>query len=235
MRMICGRFPRSFSSGALVVPERAEHGVDLAGDQGGAEAEAHVPLLHRRRAHARLAEHGLEVRVLVVDPGRADGLALEVGGLADLRLRQRDDRGERLLDDRGHAHHAEALVARAEHLGLVRDREVHAPRRHLLDRRGRVGRLADLHVEAGLLEVATRLRGVDAGVVGVREVVEHQLDALGAGRLEHVLLLAAPGEHNRDADASGEPSFMQVVPFDSMGKRNVPPGRPVRTAPPPSA
>ena len=86
--------------------------------------------------------------VLVVDPGRADRLALQVRRLADLRLRQRDDRGERLLHERADAHHVQPLVARPQHLGLVRDRQVHAPGRHLLDRRRRVGRLADLHVEA---------------------------------------------------------------------------------------
>jgi hypothetical protein len=67
------------------------------------------------------AEDRLQVRVLVVDPGGPDRLALKVGRLADLGLRQRDDRRERRLDDRGDADHAEPLVARAEDLGLVRD------------------------------------------------------------------------------------------------------------------
>ena len=68
----------------------------------------------------------------------------------------------------------EPLVARAQHLGLVGDGQVDAPGGDLLDRRGRVGRLADLHVQPGVVEVPARLRRVDARVVGVREEVEHQ-------------------------------------------------------------
>ena len=45
--------------------------------------------------------------------------------------------------------------------------------------------------------MAARLRRVDARVVGVGEEVEHQLEALTAARLEHVLLLAAGGERQR--------------------------------------
>src|SRR4029450_1039508 len=91
------------------------------------------------------------------------------------------------------------------------DRKVDAPRGHLLDRRGRVGWLANRNVEAGLLEVAPGLRGVDAGVVGVREVVEHQLDVLGARGLEHVVLLAAAGEHESSrARERGQPSHTGV-------------------------
>jgi hypothetical protein len=81
--------------------------------------------------------------------------------------------------------------------------EVDPPRRDLLDRRGRIRRLPDLHVEARLLEVAARLGRVDAGVVRVREVVQHQLDVLRAGGLEHVLLLAAAGGRQRGGADQG--------------------------------
>ena len=194
--MICGPLALQPELGALVVPERPEHGVDAAGEQRGREVEADVAHFDRVGVQAGLREDRLQVCRLVVDPRRADRLSLQIRGAPDLRLGQRDDRGERILHDRRDADDAQAEIARPEHLGLVRDGEVDVAGGDLLDRGRGIWRLADLDVEARLLEVAARLRRVDAGVVGVREVVEHQLDPLRAARLEHVLLLAAAGEQN---------------------------------------
>ncbi len=71
---------------------------------------------------------------------------------------------------------------------------------------GSVG-VCDLHVEARVAERRRRLRRVDARVVGVGEVVEHQVDArCGAAGRRRSSLLAAGGqrERRRRATASGE-------------------------------
>src|SRR5205085_1540136 len=72
------------------------------------------------------------------------------------------------------------LVASAQHLRLVRDGEIGLPRGEQLQRRRRVGRRPDPHVDSLPLERAGRLRGVDRRVVGVREEVEHQVEATAA-------------------------------------------------------
>ncbi len=202
--MICGRLRFSLQVGALVVPEGADHGVHLLGEKGGGEAEAHVAELHRVGIDARVEEDRAQVGLLIVDARVAHLLARQVLGRADLRVGQRDDRGERLPHQRAHRDHFQALVARPQQLRLIRHGEVHAPGRDLLDRRRGVRRLADVHLQPGVVEVPARLRRVDARVVGVREEVEHQADlglALGA---ERVLLLATAGEHGQGGEKCRE-------------------------------
>ena len=115
-------------------------------------------------------------------------------------------------------HHVQALVARAQHLGLVGDRQVHAAGRHLLDRRGRVGRLADLHVEPGLLEVPARLRRVDAGVVGVGEVVEHQLSCFEPDGSSASSFSPQPASRATSASSRGDDAGHAVSSFRFQGQ-----------------
>ena len=122
---------------ALDVEEAAEHRVGAAGEQRRHEVEADVHLLDRVGVDAGVAEDRLEVGVLVRDPGGDDGLALEVGRLLDARVGQRDQRGQRPVDERRDGDHVEALVAGEHHLGLVGDRQVGLPGGDLLDRRRR--------------------------------------------------------------------------------------------------
>src|SRR5206468_1900355 len=117
------------------------------------QVEADVALLDRVGIDVRVGEDRLEVRRLVVDPRRADALALQVLRVAYVGAGKRDDRGQRLVDEGADGDHAQALVPRAEQLRLVGDREVNPPGRDVLDRRRRIRRLADLHLEPGLLEV----------------------------------------------------------------------------------
>ena len=140
--------------------------------------------------------------MLVVDPGGADALARQVRGTVHAGLRQRDDRRERALHERPNRHHLDAAIALAQHLGLVRDRELGAAGGDLADRCRGVARGPDLHVQPYLFEEPLGLRRVDAGVVGVREEVEHQLELLRAARGGSLLALAAArrggGEHAQD-------------------------------------
>jgi hypothetical protein len=97
------------------------------------------------------------------------------------------------------------MIAGKQHLGLVRDREVGLARREQLQRRGRVGWHLQVDIEPGAFEVAPALRGVEADVVGVGQVVEHDGQLLLARRADVLLLLAAArgnerGREDRDQD-----------------------------------
>ena len=97
-----------------------------------------------------------------------------------------------------------ALVAGEQQLGLVGDRDVGLARPPA-SFSGAPGPTASamLHVEPGLAELARGLRGVDAGVVGVGQVVEHQRDRWARGaRPWSSLLLAAGGERSATADGA---------------------------------
>src|SRR3954454_12747561 len=188
----------------LVVPEAAENRVDLAAHERRDEVEADVALLDAALRDVRVIQDGLQVRVLVIDSSGPHGLPLQILGGGNLRLRQGDDRRERRADERADGNDMQSLRPRAQDLGLVRDGKVDAPGGDLLERRRGIGGLADLQVEAGLLEVARGLPGIDRRVVGVREVVEHQLERLLGRGPEHVDLLAAVGEHEQCAKSDYE-------------------------------
>ena len=135
----------------------------LLGEQRLAEAEADVALLDAVRLDARLEQDRAQVGGLVVDPGGADRLALQVG-----RRRGSSAWGSDMIEVSGTCTSAATDFTRSplsratEHLRLVGDRQVDAPGRQLLEQRRRVGGLADLHVQPRPLEVAARLGGVDA-------------------------------------------------------------------------
>src|SRR3954467_3984450 len=99
----------------------------------------------------------------------------------------------------------EARRAPTQRPRLVGHGEIDPAGRDLLDRRRRVSRLADLHVESRRLEVAALRRGINRRVVGVREVVQHQLELLLGRRPQHVDLLAAAGKRDDHARAECEP------------------------------
>ena len=182
----------------LVVPERADGGVDAARQHRRDQIAADVGDLDRARGHAGPSQDRLEIAELVRDAGVADALAAQLGRARNVLGADRHDRRERPLHDRGDRHQRQALVSREQDLGLVGDRGVDLARGQQLERVGRVGRHLDVHVEARLGEVAFRERLVDPDVVGVREPVEHQRQLLrAAGRPRHrLLLLPAAGGGN---------------------------------------
>ena len=136
---------------ALDVPEHAEDGVDALGQQRRDEVEADVDRLDAVGVGAGLLEDRLQVGVLVGDAGGADLLALELRRAADRPAAERDDRRQRLLDERADRDELGALRAREQQLGLVGDREVGLARGEQLQRRRRVRRRARLDVELAVL------------------------------------------------------------------------------------
>jgi hypothetical protein len=118
--------------------------------------------------------------------------------------------GERLLHKSADGDDLSALVPGAEQLGRIGDGEVRPARLQDLQRRGRVRRGDDPDVQAGPLELAVGLRGVDRGVVGVGEVVQddrERLQVLAGARAGFRLLAARAegdgGEH-RESERGGE-------------------------------
>ena len=100
-----------------------------------------------------------------------------------------------------------ALVAGEQQLRLVGDGEVGLAGLQQLERRGRIGRRLERDVEPRPRERAGLLRRVEAGVVGVREVVEHarrngSVRAAPAGARAGLGLLAAGGEQEDGAASS---------------------------------
>ena len=178
MRRIVGSRPRRLRSIALVVPERAERRVDLAESIAGTRLKPTLVSSTLSGSTPALREDRLQVGRLVGDAGGADALAGEVLGARRCRCRERHQRRQRLLHERADRDELRALVAREQQLGLVGDGEVGAAALEQLERRGGVGRRLDLDVEPGALVLARRLGRVDAGVVGVGEVVEHEVEAL---------------------------------------------------------
>ncbi len=83
---------------------------------------------------ARLVEDRLEERRLVGDPGRSRLLAGQVARRADVRVGQRDQRRQRLLDQRADGDEVATLLTRQHHLRLVGDRHVLLSRREQLQR-----------------------------------------------------------------------------------------------------
>jgi hypothetical protein len=130
----------------------------------------------------------------------ADGLAGEIGDALDVRGGQRDDRGQRALDERPDRDQFQAFVAGEQQLGLVGDRHVDLAGGEQLQRFGAFGGDHRFHVESGGAEVPGGDRRVERRVVGVREPVEHHREGLGAGRRDRVLLGPTGGE----GDGEGE-------------------------------
>ena len=166
----------------------------LPPSSAGSRLRPTFDLLTSEGSSPALREDRLQVVALVGDAGGRDGLAAQVGGARDPGRGQRDQRGQRLVDDRGDRLDVEPLLAGEQHLGLVGDREVGAPRGDLLDRRRGIGGDLRLDVEPGALEVAVVERHVDPGVVGVDVEVEREVEVLRLGRAERLLLLAAGGQ-----------------------------------------
>jgi hypothetical protein len=164
-------------------------------------------------------EDGAEVGRLVRQSGGAHAHSREVARRADLLLPERDDRCQRLLDDGADADQVPcSRVAGQQQLGLVGDRHVRSARAQELEGRGRVRRRLDPDVEPGAAIVARRLGGIDAGVIGVGEVVEHQVEALelgGCGSARgRLLLFTAAGQHEK-ADKGADESAGHDPPGDS--------------------
>jgi hypothetical protein len=126
-----------------------------------------------------------------------DGLALQLGRIGDRVLADRDDRGQRLLDERPDGDELAPLLAGQQQLRLIGDRQVDLAGRQELQRGRRVRRRLDLDVEAGAPELAGALGRVDPRMVGVGEVVEHQPHGLHRGRGGGGLLLRAAGGEGR--------------------------------------
>ena len=182
---------------ALDVPEHPEHGVDALGQQRRDEVEADVDRLDLVGVGAGGLEDRRQVGVLVGDAGGADLLALQLGRLADGLLADGDDRRQRLLHERPDRDDLDALRAGEQQLGLVGDRQVGLAGGQQLQRRRRVRRRARRDVELRRLELAGVDRRVDAGVVGVGQVVQDEVDALRRAAAGRLLLLAAGGEPGR--------------------------------------
>ena len=121
-------------------------------------------------------------------------------GLADRVLAERDDRRQRRLHERADRDELGALGARQQQLGLVGDREV-GPARRPAASAAPTGptACAACTSSAACLNSPVADRGVDAGVVGVGEVVEDEVDALGAAASPvGSFALAAGGEAERE-------------------------------------
>ena len=133
--------------------------------------------------------------VAIVLPARSRGDSIPAVG-------QRDQRGQRLLDQRRDRDDVEPRVAGEQDLRLVGDREVGAAGGDLLDRRRGVRGHVRLDVEPGVLEVAAVERLVDPDVVGVDVEVEREVERLRLRRLAvaRLLLLAAARDDHRDRE-----------------------------------
>ena len=142
---------------------------------------------------------------------------------------QRDQRGQRLLHERADRDQVVgALVARQQQLRLVGDHDVGAARRAAASaaRDGSGGALMSTSRPARSYSPG-RLRGVDAGVVGVGEVVEHEPQRLGfalrASRAGLALLAAAARARSSGDQEQGQGRVMVLL----RGR----PGCPVHDAP----
>ena len=146
------------------------------------------------------------------------------------------DRGQRALHERRRPRRrCSALVARQQQLGLVGDRQVGRPAASSFSGAAGSDGACESHVEPGPLEVAARLRRVDAGVVGVGEEVEHERRRLAAcGARRSLLLLAAArasaqrGE--RAAARRGDGGVIAGSSVRSMGPGHERGARPARGA-----
>ena len=145
-------------------------------------------------------------------PAVATVLPSRSAGSLDARLGQRDQRGQRAVDEGRDGDDVEALVAREHDLGLVGDRQVDLSGRDLLDRCRGIGGHPRRDVKAGILEVAALERRVDPGVIGVDEEVEREVERL-ADAAPVLLALAAGGRERQQAQASGS----AAAPRDRVG------------------
>ena len=180
-------------SHSLRVPE-CRRGIDAPCGQSGDRVEPDRHALDCGRVGAVGLEHGVEHRVVGRQAGDPDGPALQVSRPPDFVAVARDDRRERAW-----------TIGATPTMSSPRSRAM--PRslmsmiansvRPASSSFGRVRRragLADLEVDALVRVVALRLRGVDAGVHGVRNEVEHKGRLLRGARFSTV---AAAG---READ-----------------------------------
>ena len=218
---------------ALDVPEAAQNRVDPPGDQGGEKVEADVDLVRGRGRQARGLQDRLKVVRLVRDSGRPDGLPPQVGAGRDAGLREGDQRGQRLIDDGAHRLDVQPLVLGEQDLGLVGDGEVGAPRGHLLDRRGGIGRDLRVYVQALRPEEPAVEPAVDPGMVRVDVPVEGEREGgrVRGGARGGLVLSAARGqtepdrggrdqdrETHRDGQVRVTPRESQVTTFRSISE-----------------
>ena len=104
---------------ALDVEKAAEDRVGASREQRRQEVEADVHLGDVAGGEPDLVEDRLEVIGLVGDPRGRHRLALQVADVGDPGLGERDQRGERAVDERRDGHHRQALLLGEQNLGLV--------------------------------------------------------------------------------------------------------------------
>ena len=134
------------------------------------------------------SSEGTPVTPTVGSPPGPPGLEIVSGSAGD-------HRGQRALHDRGDGDEVDAALAGDAEVVDVEDREVGAARLQQLGGVRAARRLADLEVDARVLEVAAGAGGVERGVDGVGLEVEHQGRAFRRARFSAATVAA--GGHGR--------------------------------------
>ena len=172
-----------------------QRGEAEAGD--GVDVTAHQHGFAQRRVH-RGPGHVVDLVGLLedreslaagVEHRRAEFLAVQVGGLGDAALLQREHGGRRVVVDH---HHGHRLVGRVRVVGVEFHQRGHVGKTHVVGARGHAGDRAaravarvDGHVQAGGLEVALGSRLQEQGGRAFEAPVELELDGgLGMGAAE---------------------------------------------------
>ena len=187
MRWIVGSLAAPLEVDALVVPERAERRVDLARQHRRDEVEADVGLLDRVAGSTpAVVEDRLQVGGLVRDARRCRR-ACRAGPRrrADAVPSDRHQRRQRLLHERADGDELRRPCrARAAARARRRSRGRPCPASSSFSGADGSGGGVISTSRPAVRVLAGRLRGVDAGVVGVGEVVEHERRAArgAAGR-----------------------------------------------------
>ena len=163
----------------LEIAKRADHRVDLAGEQCGREGKVDVDQLDVVELQAVMAEHRAEQGVLEAADREADLAAPEVGDLLDRTVGEHDQGVQRGRHERTDAGERQALVDLDVQLRLIGDRDVGLAGGDQFRRVVRIRRGDDLDVQTGIGEIAELVGNDDRRVIRIDKPVEHECELLG--------------------------------------------------------